>query len=305
MQDRMLQRTDEFKRALLLVEGIEIINYDEEILFDRRALNAGKLLKNALYVRDSNDGLGLTEYSEFEFEPDPARLQGATDSHHGVIFGKLHTYDDDLPIAVKPFDDGRAAAIREHTAHEFMRSKGFESFRTLGIIACNNRVFLLTEDEPSLKTFDNLRWSPIALQTGDMGSEQLELITQTAQQLGRMHALGITHGDAQPRNVALSERGRVGFIDFESLLYDPRRINSEMMTRKMLDDLLSFYGKLHKYFGYCKDEDLKTRFYNFEEQFLDPYKNAYIAENTSLDERSVRRLMVGLKVDLIKYILTE
>lgn len=304
MSDRLAQRTEQFREALQQIESVETLPYDEKILADRRTLNAGKLLVNALYVPDRK-GLGASEDPVLEFYPDPARLQGATDSMHGVIFGELHTYEDKAPVAVKPFDSAKALAIREYMAYKFMSSQGYPSLLPLGIVACNDAVFLLTEDKPSCKTFDNLRWSPKALKEGEMGSEQLELMRQTGEQLGKMHANGITHGDAQPKNVMLDGLGNVGFIDYESLQYTPRELGSEMMMRRMTDDVLVFYSKLHRFYGYCRNEEMKARFHHFDEQFLTPYTNSFYESNTWIKPQRMRQMMVHVRTNLMKLVIRE
>ncbi len=305
MADRLIQRTAEFRTALSEIESVQPFDFDDTILRDRMTLSGGLLLKNAFYTRDQSSQLGSAPFSEIEFEPSPNKSQGSTDSLHGVIFGNLHTYNDSIPVAVKPYDNGKAAAVREHVAYEFMKNEGFESFTPLGVVSSNQKAFLVTAIEPSLKTFDNMRWSPRALKEGDMGEEQVKLLGMAGKELGQMHAQGITHGDSQPKNVAVSERGKVGFIDLETMRYDPDGIGTEPMGRRVNDDLLNFYGKLRRWYGYCRDEGPRSRFNQFDSHFLQPYTQTYQENVVNQDPKVMKTGEFVLRTNIMKYVLTE
>jgi tRNA A-37 threonylcarbamoyl transferase component Bud32 len=268
--------TTGFRAALIGAETLEILDHDESILEDRRMLNAGVLTRDALYIRDTAGVLACGLAAGLEFDPHPARMQGADDSHHGVIFGELQSENSSVNVAVKPFKtDVRAAAVREFVAYEFMQKMGFESFIPLGVVAGRRAVYLVTIEEPSLKTFNNMRWSPAAFRDSSLGDEQAELLGQAGDYLGAMHAAGITHGDAEPKNAALSERGKVGFIDLESMQYDPKGMGGEAMTRRIIDDLANFFGVLTRRFEYGDGGSPEQRLEQFDEQFLLRYQKAY------------------------------
>lgn len=302
----MHQQTAEFREALGAIRGVKTFEYDETVLRDRRMLSAGLLVRDALYVRDRETGLGSAPFSELEFEPDAARLQGATDSQHGVVFGDLHTYVNTSRVVVKCYETTtRAAAVREYVAYEFMKKAGFESFTPLGIVAHQGKAFLMTVEEPSLRTFNNMHWSPAALKLKGYGEDRIALLAQAGSELGAWHAQGTTHGDARPKNVALSERGKVGFIDFESLIHDPSGIGGSVMIKRQADDLLSFYGVLRRAHGYCNGMDTKGRYEQFSRHFLEPFTDSFQSHSPELSSEKIGRTLAALRVNLMKYILVE
>lgn len=149
---------------------------------------------------------------------------GATDSHHQVSFGVVEYTDetgsaDSAQVAIKRFEDekdyGRAteAAIAEFDALVTVQERGFDALTPVAIIKDGKDSYLITLFRKDIISLDNDNW---AVRPGETGfntvTENLEFI---ANSIGTMHAKGVFHGDAQPKNFARSDLGNQVLFDLE------------------------------------------------------------------------------------------
>lgn len=150
---------------------------------------------------------------------------GRDESAHQVRFGQLILNGRDfrdLPefVAVKPFED-RADLYREWAAHEYLNSLADRQIGYINLGVHNDRKgveSIVSQYDHDVVTFDSSFWvdpyDPNA--DGWLRPEILQRHAKLgAKGLGFLHGVGMTHGDAQVKNLAAD---RFGFraVDLES-----------------------------------------------------------------------------------------
>lgn len=180
---------------------------------------------------------------------------GRQKNSHGLIFGQmamssLFDLEKQVFIAVKPFDTVKDAA-REYAFSEYLngltRSNGNRlTFNPLGFhrFEDNGQFALITELEESVISYDNTFWDPNVEPT----SAQVErALSRCAFGLAKLHLYGISHGDAQVKNMAADNSG-IRFVDLESADLLPRAngaLEPYSAKYEMSRDIARFVGSLN------------------------------------------------------------
>ena len=145
------------------------------------------------------------------FVENPYLRLGDADSGHGVIFGLLCPYG---AVALKPHETiGRAK--HEQEVMDYAKGQGLDSLDTLDLATQGIYVYLITRYRPELRHLGQFDWNE------NVTSKRLRKVVAptlhfAADFAGQIHSLGITHGDYQVKNIALSRDGAPVFSDVEN-----------------------------------------------------------------------------------------
>lgn len=179
---------------------------------------------------------------------------GRNESAHQVRFGQLILNGSDfheLPelVAVKPFED-RSALYREWAAHEYLNSLADRQIGYINLGIHNDdegTESIVSQYDHDVVTFDSSFWAdsydphyesfmkPAVLQRhAKLG----------AQGLGFLHGVGMTHGDAQVKNLAAD---RFGFraVDLEGAeILDEETFNQSDFLTQTGRDIRAFIDSM-------------------------------------------------------------
>ncbi len=206
--------------------------------------------------------------------------EGREASYHEVEFGNLTlTFDDGeaatMPIAVKPYPGWAEYAVHEYAATQIINDSGFiESFKPLGfLVDYQGNIFYLTHFEEQVTSLDNIDWRKSADDRMFEHITNLEGLERAAYTLGRLHANGFVHRDAQIKNFAAC-KGVIRAIDLEQmvLVHTPEAPNLELLQQEITNDLLILIGSLYAE-GYLEGLDKEGRNQVFRSAFLSNYRS--------------------------------
>lgn len=185
-----------------------------------------------------------------------AELEYGREEHaHDVRFGQLNLSS--------PFDRQRTELVAmkgfhrpKDAAHEFGVMQYLNRYArpsvtkvsaldTLGFYRMpdTGETALITAYDESVISYDNLFWNPEQPPTEE---ELHKALSRCAFALGTLHHRGLTHGDAQVKNLAVDNKG-VRFIDLESAQAFPGkngRADFLRTTERIADDIRTFAGSL-------------------------------------------------------------
>jgi hypothetical protein len=169
------------------------------------------------------DGEELPKIVHMRLLSDEFRL-GSAASHHEVFFGSVLVEREGeaisaMNVAVKPFTTAMNAT-REHDALTRVAAKGLDTLEPLALVKAGDRTTLITRKREDLLTRDNVKWTIPFEKTGPDGYEEVVVpeLRFIAESMAEMHSKGVFHGDAQPKNFALSDTGRNVVIDLEDAI---------------------------------------------------------------------------------------
>jgi hypothetical protein len=233
-----------------------------------------------------------------EVELLPGAQLGAADSHHGVVFGRVAVKVGDnaavVKVAFKEFTTESERAIQEHDVLLAAHQRGFETFVPLAVARDGERTYLITEKRDEVTSMDNEDWSLSPRDAQRYSEIAVPNLHYIADAVAQLHAKGIFHGDAQPKNIARTDVGKFVVIDVEDgrVASDEGQL-VEMMTggweprdSKALEDMWHcWYAMTHPLNGenpdstvksvvFLQDEDYETCMREFESNFLNPYIQA-------------------------------
>ncbi len=140
------------------------------------------------------------------FVPLPGHQLGATDSAHGVFFGRAGKHT----VAIKPFsgEDALASAEHEYGMLETVRNLGFQTLKPMRVVnTANALAFLLTEYQENLTTLSTVLPRD--------NHSTTKLLQTASKHLGEIHAAHVTHGDAQTKNHGIDSTEKPMLFDFE------------------------------------------------------------------------------------------
>ena len=173
------------------------------------------------------------------------------DSVHHVRFGQLiiKTFFGDERSELTSFKPHRSAAT---LAHEFSLARyfmgagkvhGFRTFRPQGFTRLSSGEFaLLSQYDHGVRSLDNVFYNPEHTLSSPLVARALG---KTAFLLGALHAAGWTHGDAQVKNLFVSNHQEVFIADLESMQPFKHKSGSliEAAVTRSVDDDLRTLGK--------------------------------------------------------------
>ena len=170
---------------------------------------------------------------------------------HNVRFGQLivKTFFGDERVALsalKPHSSAQTLAHEFSLARYFMgegREHGFRTFQPQGITRLASGEFaLLSQYDHGVRSLDNIFWNP----EHELESPLIiRALGKTAYLLGALHAAGWTHGDAQVKNMFVSNHQEVFIADLESMQPFKQKSGNlvEAAVAKSVDDDLRTLGK--------------------------------------------------------------
>jgi tRNA A-37 threonylcarbamoyl transferase component Bud32 len=175
-----------------------------------------------LFIPDQLQSLVSNNTSiEATLEPDETLCLTREQSIHSVIFGRLALKGDDhVPVheyvAYKP-ELSVEQAVREAAASRFINTENVAgcTYEPLGFNKQpDSKVALITRFAGRTVSFDNVLWKD----SSEVTDEQIEdALIKAAISLAYLHASGITHGDAQPKNIAWdTQSNNPWYVDLET-----------------------------------------------------------------------------------------
>lgn len=189
------------------------------------------------------------------------------DSRHMVEFGQLlllSVFGEERSelVAIKPFDLPREAATEYSLTHHFSHTENQRIFRTFepkGFARMEDGTFgMITKYEHGVRSLDNVFLNP----EFDDNSPVIErAIGKCAYLLAAMHSEGYTHGDAQVKNMFVSNFDRVFIADLESTRPFPHNSGhiKEMPTEVQIDrDLNTLIHSMRRKEGGVRELSSRT-----------------------------------------------
>ena len=193
--------------------------------------------------------LGSAESCLFNEIPDLALTR--QESAQGVRFGQLIVrsfFGDERTelSSLKPYATPRAVAHEFSLARYFLgagRSHGFRTFTPQGVARLSSGEFaLLSVYEHSVRSLDNIFWNPEHKITAPIITRALG---KSAYLMGVLHAAGWTHGDAQVKNMFVSNHQEVfigDLVRMKPFKHKNGRPVESQIANCIDDDLLTLGG---------------------------------------------------------------
>jgi tRNA A-37 threonylcarbamoyl transferase component Bud32 len=206
------------------------------------------------------------------FEENHYLRLGDADSGHGVLFGNLHPYG---AVAIKPHETvGRA--MHEREVMVYAAEKGIDTLETLDIAAQGIYAYLITRYRPELRHLGQFDWNE------NVASRRLRKVVSptlhfAANFAGQIHSKGMTHGDFQVKNVAITRDGEPVFSDVEN---GQIRLKGNELKEKGNRDLIRFSSSLLRR-GLLYDRSIKYRLNYLGDEFVDPAIEAEGVQTTA------------------------
>lgn len=149
---------------------------------------------------------------EVTFQPRAEWSKGRGDSVHEVQFGDLSLCIADgkvveVPVALKPFgqSDRYRAANELAALIKTPEETGISTFEPLGAIRTAKGLAIVTRFEAGVVSLDNIDWRHDLTSPLRRSFDIINGLQKGATLLARIHRAGITHNDAQVKNVAVDE----------------------------------------------------------------------------------------------------
>jgi hypothetical protein len=249
-----------------------------------------------------------------EIELLPGAQLGAGDSHHDVTFGEvvLRVGEEEraVEVAIKTFDTGTGEAEHEHDSLIAVRQKGLDAFQPLAIAKDRNNLYLITAKRDEIESRDNADWT-----ISPSDEEAFENIVRPelafmSDVMAQLHAKGIFHGDAQPKNIAKTDTGRNVVMDLETAvivegdeaIIDTINGGGDVRDSKAMEDIWhSWYALIHQQTGsqtFMVGEDFETCMEVFENHVLDPYLE-------SLRRHASPEILAGIDINAMRATVIE
>ena len=198
-----------------------------------------------LFIPDQLQSITFTDTSfEATFEPDESlRFTREQSVAHAVQFGRLALHGDDhIPIQeyVAYKSESVEQAVREAAVSRFINTENVlgRTYEPLGFLKqSDGNVALITRFAGQTETFDNVLWK----YSTEVTDEQVEdALSKAAVSLAYLHAGGITHGDAQPKNIAWdTQSDKPWYVDLETARRHFENKNEDYRSEAR-DDLQTF-----------------------------------------------------------------
>ena len=207
------------------------------------AANPGDML----FIPDQLQSLISSDTSfKATFEPDESLRQTREQSvGHAVQFGRL-ALESDNHIPVQEYVAYKSElsveqAVREAAVSRFINTENVvgRTYEPLGFYKqSDSDVALITRFAGQTEAFDNVLWK----NSSEVTDEQIEdALSKAAISLAYLHAGGITHGDAQPKNIAWdTQSNNPWYVDLETARRHIKDIDRELFMVEATDDLQTF-----------------------------------------------------------------
>lgn len=164
-------------------------------------------------------------------------------SRHGVFFGELVVSERlgiRQEVAVRPHGTVKEAAS-DLFKNLLVRKLGIGNTEHIGMLVSSKELALvLSALKRDLTTFDTIYWAPFRKDPeAHLGMQ--DLLRKTMEQLAYTHHIGVGHGDAHPRNIAVCLDGAVFNIDWEDATFGiPSDRDAELNFARSYADMVKF-----------------------------------------------------------------
>lgn len=233
---------------------------------------------------------GLPHLTEVELMPG-AQL-GAGDSHHSVIFAHVAVNQGDqthmVATAIKGFESKSGAAEHEHDCLVTVAERGFNTYTPVALARDGDTTYLITRWQEEVSSLDNENWTISPRDKERYQESVVPSLHFMANTMAQLHAKGIFHGDAQPKNFARTDVGETVVFDFENTTIAQDEAENialvsggwDVRDSKAGEDVWHcWYALTHPMDAKSKnilmtEESYETYMQEFEENFLNPYMEA-------------------------------
>lgn len=162
---------------------------------------------------------------------------GASDSGHGVFFA-LDTQRDaqgnHQSYAIKRYGNPEKAEKEINMLHEAAK-RGLRTLQTVLdeplLVPGVKGVNVVTWRVPSLGTMNSIPWSEYYAGQSSYKLNIVPVMNSIGRYIGRLHAMGMHHGDMQLKNIATGPDGDFVTFDLENAYFHPDKENALQQTR--------------------------------------------------------------------------
>lgn len=197
-----------------------------------------------------------------KFTPDHWRQLGDADSAHGVLFGEL---DGIGRVAIKPHAREERAATELRNL-ERIRRAGFDALEPLGFATGSLATYLVTVHRGDIRHLGQMRWRA-NVAAKELPQVIVPTLHMAATAIAAWHNAGITHGDAQIKNVAFDKQENSVYVDAERTQFN----HHGEMGIKMAHKDLKLFGTSALARGLLDDRSVTYRAGFLREALLDIY----------------------------------
>ena len=204
---------------------------------------------------------------------------GASDSGHGVFFA-LDTQRDDQgnyqSYAIKRF--GNSGKAREEI--DILDEAAKRGLRTLQTVLDEPLVApgvsgasVVTIRIPSLGTMNSIVWSEYYAGQSSYESDIVPVMNSIGRYIGRLHAMGMHHGDMQLKNIATIPSGDFVTFDLENAYFHPDKENA-LQQMDFQDDCMKDITTVIESFiqnGFMASSSDKIFWQEIQKNLLGPY----------------------------------
>ena len=223
---------------------------------------------------------------------------GASDSGHGVFFA-LDTQRDDQgnyqSYAIKRYGNPEKAEKEIDMLHKAAK-RGLRTLQTvldepLAVPGVSG-VSVVTLRIPSLGTMNSIPWSEYYAGQSSYESDIVPVINSIGRYIGRLHAMGMHHGDMQLKNIATIPDGDFVTFDLENAYFHPDKGNALRQTG-FQDDCMKDIKTVIKSFienGFLDSSSDNLFWQQIQENLLLPYMelndnlSSFLSENDRYEE---------------------
>lgn len=224
------------------LEPTLVHNEDVLKIINQLDLGSTALLKAEFKIGDKNNHPSFGTRASFTERPDLSK--GRDEGRHGARFGQMIINGSGLHerptlVSIKPFDYSSAENPADQLSNEwlmndFLNSIGEDqqAFIPLGVWKNVEGIsHLITLYEHDVISYDNVFWVDRNANSEALRPESIEhAFKDCLTGLGYLHGVGVTHGDAEAKNLAAGRRG-VRFIDLEDGKFIPDVDNPSGLER--------------------------------------------------------------------------
>jgi hypothetical protein len=193
----------------MIVGGAEVIGYHHDVIDGPAGVYMVDVLPES-----------VLDVQFTAIEPLESLSMGASDTHHQVRFGVVSYTDGEgeekeTVIGIKHFDDALDNAISECDSLLKVQARGFDALSPLALVKeSETSSYLITLFRPDAISLDDADWTP---RPGEKGHDTVKSnLNFIAESMASLHARGVFHGDAQPKNFVRSDTGKQIVVDLEA-----------------------------------------------------------------------------------------
>lgn len=162
---------------------------------------------------------------------------GASDSGHGVFFAldaQRDAQGSHQSYAIKRYGNPEKAEKEIDMLHEAAK-RGLRTLQTVLdeplVVPGVSGASVVTIRIPSLGTMNSIPWSEYYAGQSSYELDIVPVMNSIGRYIGRLHAMGMHHGDMQLKNIATGPDGDFVTFDLENAYFHPDKENALQQTR--------------------------------------------------------------------------